>query len=1379
MAKQTLMFTLLPNGITSNSTLRLSVYLSPRLEQGATLAAFPDFLDWPGNIYAHGLAFDIVCGANKATVSAQKPALHADIWKEIFESDTYVAPFQMPDYDKRLVVSYPVRRSMTFLKYAYQTVGTGALGGGERGGLRTLLRNFAFRDGTESTLDDQMSRMRIQMWNEQQHALIAGEQMPWQLELLAQPTAPDGIPTVFSEPPNVRDTATRFALFHHMPPAPNGPPLPQTEADFAKTLDFHKALTAVSSYPWLLRALGLVFDVEVPLDLCADSPAAGAYGTVQITKVTAGFNWAVKPTFVLPSTAYVRDVQSFASAPATDPAFLPQHQYLAGDVVDGVLALTSDSFNLTQVDLDGGLLKALALADNAENMAGRLDDQSLPALRSSGIALVANERGVQLLHSLADNRQFDDALQANAAMPRAFNARDLVRGFRLDIWSSRDHHWGSLHRRNSSYTFGKTQAVAFSVTDEEGFLQPTAAQPAEDPTRPPDPNATAAGAPQPGTDLYIHERVAAWNGWSLSAPRPGIPLNRSPDPALATTPDPTMNAPMTPFKMTTSFSVVPGSLPSLRFGDRYRVRARAVDLAGNSIPLGEATASALTAPAADALLEYMRFEPVGNPLVVLQQPVQAGATLDRMVIRSLNSNEGLDSLATTDTDHRHIAPPRVSQRLAEQHGKFDGSDGRLRADPATYNMLVARDAFEFPTQDGVPLDPSALLTVGYLPDPFACGAALRNLPNAPDNTNGRIDTSGALAYATLPDVQPRPGSVTYVDFGTDWPERSPFLLSIAEGIGAPIWDASNKELMVFVPKGETVEIDLSCYLSESNLLSMGVWAWLREYCEARERAAMTGGAARIMVTVTSDTIALLTRLVLEGGHEMITPVRKLTLVHAVLQPLGRPQFVQLPVVHRPTAPIYASGLRNSFTPITAWRAHGSHDAVLLGGLHIHAASTSKIEILANWVEAIDDITKPAPSKADHADHVETIPFATTDPGPIYADATATRKVATYIPKVDTLWFSAPFDDLDGVMTDPDVAAPVHRFNDAKHRFVAYSPVATARYEEYFPQGLDYTRTGNALVVDVPSSARPAAPDIAYVVPTFGWERQETGNVKSSVRFGNGLRVYLRRPWYSSGDNELMGVVLWNGPAPDYAAREAFKPFFTQWGNDPIWKTGYLSDVPSISDFPGTHTSATQLTLAETQHVFDVAGHTVQFDRSRGLWYCDIEFYNSTSYTPFVRLALARYQPHSIDGVELSNVVLADYAQLAANRSAVISIDPADPRKANVFVGGIAPEAPTQSAIEVTVQRRLAHATSDLAWEVASASDVTVAENMPGVTEADAVLWSGTISFAKKPPRGEFRIVIREFERLPIAVARPILGGPRYGERLVYLAIVDYDFPATG
>ena len=95
---------------------------------------------------------------------------------------------------------------------------------------------------------------------------------------------------------------------------------------------------------------------------------------------------------------------------------------------------------------------------------------------------------------------------------------------------------------------------------------------------------------------------------------------------------------------------------------------------------------------------------------------------------------------------------------------------------------------------------------------------------------------------------------------------------------------------------------------------------------------------------------------------MITPARTLTLVHAVQQPLGEPNFVQLPVVHNPAAPIFASALRNLFTPITAWRAHESHAAALLGGMQIHAASSSKLDLNARWLEVTDDPTQPGPAE---------------------------------------------------------------------------------------------------------------------------------------------------------------------------------------------------------------------------------------------------------------------------------------------------------------------------------------------------------------------------------------------------------------------------------
>jgi len=504
----------------------------------------------------------------------------------------------------------------------------------------------------------------------------------------------------------------------------------------------------------------------------------------------------------------------------------------------------------------------------------------------------------------------------------------------------------------------------------------------------------------------------------------------------------------------------------------------------------------------------------------------------------------------------------------------------------------------------------------------------------------------------------------------------------------------------------------------------------------------------------------------------------------VQQPLGVPAFLQLPVIHQPSAPIYASALRNSFTPITAWRSPGSHQAVLLGGLSINGGSTAQIDLQSCWLEVSDDPSLPAPTETVATQQVEKIDLSNLGGGPIYSDATNTRMVAVYIPQVDVLWFSGPMDILEGV-SNPSAsapAAPVHGFDDTRHRWVAYTAVATSRFKEYFPQtGLDFTRSSQALVVDVPSSARPAIPDVNYVVPTFGWEQQQTSNVKSIVRKGGGLRVYLNRGWYSSGQDELLGVILWAAasPQPSDAAREQYKGLFSQWGVDPIWANGALAitPLPTVNDFPNATATATSLTLAETDLLFDVAGHQVAYDAGRKLWYCDIEVANLFTYSPFIRLALARYQSHSIQGVELSPVVLADFAQLTPDRSALLSIDPADPRRGRLYIGGLAPLGPLASVLQVSVETRNQNIASDLDWKPVPAGAVTITEDAPPPVQDNAVLWSGTIVFAKNPGRGQNRLVIREYETLTAdAASGSLTAPPVHAQRLVYAAILPYDYP---
>jgi len=583
-------------------------------------------------------------------------------------------------------------------------------------------------------------------------------------------------------------------------------------------------------------------------------------------------------------------------------------------------------------------------------------------------------------------------------------------------------------------------------------------------------------------------------------------------------------------------------------------------------------------------------------------------------------------------------------------------------------------------------------------------------------------------------------------------------------------------LYIGLPKSTFVTVPLSSFLLPADLSMMGVWDWLRQAFVAAELQAAASPAAAIEVPATTDIASLITRLVLEGGHEMITPAHTLTLVHAVQQPLNRPTFEQLPVVHRPTAPILASALRNRFTPITAWRAVGAHQAVLLGGLHIHGASTAKIDLHASWLEYSDDPSQTLPSKRVASDLVETIDLADLTGGEIPADGSASRYVAIYIPAVDTLWFATPFDELSGVDTPTSVAAPLHRFSDTKHRWITYQAIAASRFAEYFPEpGLDLTRTGPELLVDVPCSARPALPDIAYVVPTFGWENQETSNVKTSVRLGNTLRVYLNRPWFSSGEDELLGVVLWPAPpaAPPTAAQmETLKPYFTQWGNDPVWAGGFIATTPAVTDLTLAVTTGSGLTLAETTQTVDVAGHEIAFDEVRGLWFCDLGFGSPLAYTPFVRLALARYQPHSIQGVELSKVALADFAQIAPHRTALLSIDPADPRRARLIVGGLGPGVPRLSRIGVSVQRFMPAIGNELGWSHSAVSYARVVPDTPAAAEPDAVLWSGTIAFTTTPRPGEARIVIVENEMWPAdevaSLAEPLVG------RLVYACFLPYD-----
>ena len=109
------------------------------------------------------------------------------------------------------------------------------------------------------------------------------------------------------------------------------------------------------------------------------------------------------------------------------------------------------------------------------------------------------------------------------------------------------------------------------------------------------------------------------------------------------------------------------------------------------------------------------------------------------------------------------------------------------------------------------------------------------------------------------------------------------------------------------------------------------------------------------------------------------------------------------------------------------------------------------------------------------------------------------------------------------------------------------------------------------------------------------------------------------------------------------------------------------------------------------------GHEVKPDPENLRWYCDVDISHfPESYTPFIRLALARYQPNAALGLELSPVVQLDYMQLFPYRAATVFRMSDTTVLVGVegttydggrFKGGTSGTVPQGSVIEAQVEQR--------------------------------------------------------------------------------------------
>jgi hypothetical protein len=710
----TLMFTALPNG--GPDPFRLSLFVSPRLEGVGPTGLLQDYDlgNWPEKLRELltgpaplELELDVAGGTRVPLKvgAAYLDGLDEKLWKALFPADQMrVTPRKFQNLSKRWLRSYQVRVTEAFIQGLYNTVADQYPGTFPDLKGATPVTRFVDAFGTA------LGRVR-----ERQKPFFPPPR-DWRRPKSYDPAPLRGRAT--HPDADVEATLTSLAASLGVADIPlaelfrgyrffrrgNQSPYRSKDEPWDETIiqdrpalprfDFHKTVAALGDHPLLLRKLGLVIDGELG-------------GVAPILLKHQQLQAIVPPT---PGIAYLTPWTQYQLSAAS--GFRPRPRQ-GGDLRDGMLRLDNkDAFDVIQSDPDGNLIKVFDYAANMERYRKQLlaekaknpnakmsqapEETSLPALRSGGLMVVRNKRDDQVWDKL-NQQAGHEAGPDNAVL----YADDVLRGYRVDVQYKGD--WHSLCRWRGEYD------VAGGTIDQpgpdEGYIKADSAS---------SDDAPVAGPQEP--DLYLHETVFGWRNWSLVTEVPGKTIVPEPQPdkhqlekvdARKNTAGPDVN-------FAWNSKAERGSLPPLRYGESYRLRARAVDLAGNS--LAPPRSKQDPAPAGDpvpagtpesAPVRYLRYDPVPAPMVLLTAKVSEGESMAVSVIRSRGDSAPLpfpaslaiDEAALFNTSNaRWFAAPKTTVGDAEAHKVLDG----MFTTPAAAYAVAEREAgsFDDPTVAG-------------------------------------------------------------------------------------------------------------------------------------------------------------------------------------------------------------------------------------------------------------------------------------------------------------------------------------------------------------------------------------------------------------------------------------------------------------------------------------------------------------------------------------------------------------------------------------------------------------------------------------------------------------------------------------------------------
>jgi hypothetical protein len=956
--------------------------------------------------------------------------------------------------------------------------------------------------------------------------------------------------------------------------------------------NFHDRLAGLTTHPWLLKVLGLVVDITVPLA----SKAELASMKIMVDE------WAIGAPPIAPKIRML--THAVNGYPVKEQDYV-KYSNCEGGCMDISMGATG-AYLLSQIDVDRTpqRLLQLALAYRAEIMSGRRANEAssgMQAQETVGLSLLSKEPQLVPPPVRPPVPGIEDIYLHNLIIGYRPDVQRLVA--QEDPAGARIGPWTSLMARK----LRRVKVRGRDVTDllagievDEGILMERTRLLSDDPAN------EASGQVE-----LVDGELFRWGNWVLGAPHPdteGAKVEQAPK---EDRPD---EGNFHISSVDIEYDAAAGATPQ-RFGSGYRVGMRLVMIDGNSAPLDEVARDRYrdgvkrfslgdeTGPDDYGYAPFLRYEPILPPTPLLVNKPQR----DRFPTESARKLVVASGAADKNralTQRVLVAPRCASIDLAIRHGMFD-APGLHQAPPASaFKGVSLTPRGDFPSyNDGTgdkrtrdlyfrPQAGASAPQIPYYPDPWAQRMII-GFYRAADDCLLAFDFfdyyDGANRWPNCRALHLDLVAVDKVDntaLGFDWTLNGARLtVRIAPGVRLTLrtWhemdvDKLNQSAVVdqlaIACKDPACSTELlanlklkadacSADIRECVVEALSQWDTRRGF---EKQTARPSGRASVIANLTS--------------FWMLNPHVQLELLHAVAKPL-RPAVLsdvlidagQMPRVMQ--VPAHVSAIEEPFRIV---RKEAETSATFAGHVRLHRPSTRSLEAHAEWRDnARQAVRHP---KTGHyaigSEQRRGLLFNIAELAEVAADGSGKPAPApmpvelTAMQNLQLLQTAVPVHPARPLEQKP--VSGTYDFGDTRARVLEVQMHAYGRHgPDFTPGSTDPHLLKSPLQrVIAQGTERPAPPKIEYVIPLYNWSNGEElfGRIRRTRQAG-WFRVWLDKDWYSVGNGELLAIVCWPDDLLAPAARRLLlsrtrltpshfatppadiEPLVTRWGMDPL------------------------------------------------------------------------------------------------------------------------------------------------------------------------------------------------------------------------------------